>query len=185
MSQETDCIRASEASSDQHVDLRQCPLDPCLFVLAGKNGYVHGVIRMHVDDGLCGGDDHFLKVLDQLEQPFPFDSKRNRNFTFTGIHIQQDDDFNAHLGQTPYVQNIEPIKIERHQRKQEQDDVNEGERQQLRGIIGSLQYAATNTRPDVSARLAFYNRRLIAQRFRVCWTPTSFLGMPKSKVMFG
>lgn len=38
--------------------------------------------------------------------------------------------------------------------------VTESERQQLRGIIGSLQYAATNTRPDVSAKLSHLQSRI-------------------------
>ena len=58
------------------------------------------------------------------------------------------------------VQNIDPTKIERHRRKQEQESVNEGERQGLRGLIGSLQYAATNTRPDTAARLSLLQSKI-------------------------
>ena len=48
-------------------------LDPCLFILADQEGKVHGIIGMHVDDdGLCCGDNIFLKTLDQLEKRFPF-----------------------------------------------------------------------------------------------------------------
>ena len=100
---------------------------------------------MHVDDGLCCGDSQFATVLAQLERRFPFGSKRVEDFTFTGIHVQQDEDHNIHLDQEAYVQNIDPIKVERNRRKLEQELVNEGERQGLRGLIGSLQYAATNT----------------------------------------
>ena len=109
---------------------------------------------MHVDDGLCCGDTVFIQALDQLEKRFPFGSKRTKDFTFTGIHVQQDEEFNIHLDQTSYVQAIETIKIERHRQKHEQELVTEAEGQGLRGLIGSLQYAATSTRPDISARLS-------------------------------
>ena len=88
------------------------PLDPCLFALTGKEGRVHGLIGMHVDDGLCCGDMTFL-ALNQLESKFPFGSKREKDFTFTGIQISQDDDFNIHLNQTEYVRSIDAISIDR------------------------------------------------------------------------
>ena len=44
--------------------------------------------------------------------------------------------------------------------KQESLPVTEGERQNLRGLIGSLQYAATDTRPDLSARLSFLQSKI-------------------------
>ena len=135
------------------------PLDPCLFVLADESGYVHGAIGMHVDDGLCGGDSVFMQALNQLEERFPFGSKRTKDFNFTRIHVYQDDDF-IHLDQTSYAHSIEPIKVERHRRKLEQEPVNESERQGLRGLIGSLQFAATNTRPDVSARLSLLQSKI-------------------------
>ena len=136
------------------------PMDPCLFVLANDTNYVHGAIGVHVDDGLCAGDAVFAEALDKLEQRFPFGSKRCGDFVFTGIHVHQDEHFNIHLDQQEYVQNIEPIKIERHRRKLEQTEVDETEKQNLRGLIGSLQYAATNTRPDVSARLSLLQSRI-------------------------
>lgn len=147
---------------EQLLDLGFClsPLDPCLFALTGKEGQVHGLIGMHVDDGLCCGDSTFLKTIDLLEAKFPFGSKREKEFTFTGIQIYQDDDFNIHLNQTEYVRNIEAISIDRHRRKSEELLVTESERQSLRGLIGSLQYASTNTRPDLAAKLSFLQSKI-------------------------
>eukprot|EP00435_Cladocopium_sp_Y103_P017306 s4178_g4.t1 len=139
---------------------KMSPLDPCVFTLSDSSGYVHGAIGMHVDDGLCAGDQTFQAALQKLESKFPFGSKRCRDFTFTGIHIRQDDNYDIHLDQASYVQNISPIQIDRHRRKNEQEMVNESERQGLRGLIGSLQYAATNTRPDIAARLSLLQSKI-------------------------
>jgi hypothetical protein len=155
------------------------PLDPCLFCLVGKQGQVHGLIGMHVDDGLCCGDETFERTLNQLENKFPFGSKRRQDFTFTGIHINQDENYNIHLNQTDYVLAIDPIHIERTRRKHEQMEVTEGERQSLRGIIGSLQYAATNTRPDLSARLSFLQSRINCATIRDLLDANRLLGDAK------
>ena len=139
---------------------RMSPLDPCLFSFVGKDQKVHGVLGVHVDDGLCAGDYEFEKALKQLEQKFPFGSKRQKSFVFTGIQVNQDDKGRIHLDQREYVNKIDPIQIDRHRRKQENETVTEKEKQDLRGIMGSLQYAATNTRPDLSARLSLLQARI-------------------------
>ena len=136
------------------------PLDPCVFVLADQHGNIHGAIGTHVDDGLCFGDSVFDAALTQLESRYPFGAKKESDFVFTGIHIRQDAQYNIHLDQTEYVRNIEPISIDRSRRKLEQLEVSEAERQGLRGLIGSLQYAASNTRPDISTRLSFLQSKI-------------------------
>lgn len=138
----------------------QSPLDPCLFTLPDSNGSIAGIIGMHVDDGLCAGGPSFHKLLSQLEAKFPFGSHRSTDFTFTGIHINQDKEFNIHLDQTDYVNAINPISIDRDRRKRETMNVTESERQAMRGLVGSLQYAATNTRPDISSRLTFLQSKI-------------------------
>ena len=142
------------------LNFRMSPLDPCLFSLADEHGNVHGLLGIHVDDGLCCGNSVFNKTIDQLEAKFPFGSKRDTDFTFTGIHIHQDQHYNIHLDQKEYVLGIPPISIDRQRRKNEQTLVTETERQGLRGLIGSLQYASINTRPDISAKLSFIQSRI-------------------------
>ena len=142
------------------IGFQMSPLDPCLFSLLGQDKKVHGVLGVHVDDGLCAGDIEFEKVLKRLEGKFPFGSKRRSNFVFTGIQVNQDEKGRIHLDQKEYVNKIDPIQIDRSRRKQENTQVDEKEKQDLRGIIGSLQYAASNTRPDLSARLSLLQARI-------------------------
>ena len=136
------------------------PLDPCLFTLQSSGGTVHGHIGIHVDDGLCCGDATFDNALRQLEEKFPFGAKREGKFTFTGICFNQDSKGRIHLDQKEYINNISPISIPRERRKSENEMVTESERQELRGIIGSLQYAASNTRPDTSSRLSHLQSKI-------------------------
>lgn len=135
------------------------PMDPCLFVLRHPStdqqpGRLAGVVGIHVDDGIGGGDSYFDEQIRKLEQKFPFGSHKTSGFTFTGIDVQQHGDYSITLSQSKYVCKIPPIKIEVNRKTQPELEVTEEERLALRGLIGSLQYAATHTRPDLSSRLS-------------------------------
>ena len=135
---------------------QQSPFDPCVFILRDpKTRIPDGILGLHVDDGLCGGNQRFQDTIDKLEKKYPFGSKRMQQFTFTGIEMNQNQDKSITLSQTNYIRNIDPIKITRERRKQEEALVSEVERQDLRALIRSLQYAAVHTRPDLSSRLSF------------------------------
>ena len=56
---------------------RTTPFDPCTFVLYDQtNTKPQGIIGIHVDDGLCGGNGKFLEKLQQLEAKYPFGAKK-------------------------------------------------------------------------------------------------------------
>ena len=136
----------------------QSPFDPCLFTLQNEKGQTCGLIGIHGDDGLCCGTPEFHAKLKILEAKYPFGSRKNRDFTFTGLHIQQHQDYSITVDQTKYVKEIEPIHVSLQRRHDPQQPVTEDERQQLRGLIGSLQYASTNSRPDLGSRLSFSSK---------------------------
>ena len=138
--------------------MTQSPFDPCLYMYWSKEDPSRttpsGILGIHVDDGLCGGTEEFQKVLEKLEQKYPFGTKRVSNFTFTGIDIQQSGDHSITLNQSKYVCKIPSIKIESNRKTNPTEPVTEEERQALRGLVGSLQYAAVNTRPDIASKLS-------------------------------
>eukprot|EP00438_Fugacium_kawagutii_P005439 Skav226195 [mRNA] locus=scaffold2212:160140:165589:- [translate_table: standard] len=135
------------------------PMDPCLFVLRHPSqgttpGKLAGIVGVHVDDGVGGGDEYFQAQLKKLEAKFPFGGHKQSNFTFTGIDVQQHGDYSITLSQSKYVCKIPPIRIDVNRKTQLTSPVTEEERLALRGLIGSLQYASTHTRPDLSSRLS-------------------------------
>ena len=66
----------------------QSPFCPCTFILrCPKTRVPEGIIGVHVDDGLCGGNQRFLSKLQELEKRYPFGSQKVAQFTFTGIDI--------------------------------------------------------------------------------------------------
>ena len=132
------------------------PLDPCVYYLetnSQDSRTLHGLVGTHVDDGLGGGDQLFHQKVQQLREVLPFGSFRQSNLVFTGIRLNQLPDFSITASQSGYVQNIPAIEIGKHRRSQPDLPANPDEISKLRGLIGSLQYACTHTRPDVSSRL--------------------------------
>lgn len=124
------------------------PLEPCVYYWESwKNGQrvLHGALGTHVDDGICGGDAWFHSRLELLRQNLPFGSYQQRKFVFTGIQLEQLPDFSIKANQMDYVGAIPPLEIGKHGRSQPQEPISEKEMSSLRGLIGSLQYATTNT----------------------------------------
>lgn len=118
------------------------------------------MIGIHVDDGLCCGSPKFHEKLKQLEQKFPFGSRKETSFVFTGLQISQQTDGSIWVDQTQYVKEIPPITLDKHRRGNPEEVVTEAERQSLRGLIGSLQYAAVNTRPDICNKLSLLQTQI-------------------------
>lgn len=132
------------------------PLEPCIHYLESwKDGkrILHGVLGTHVDDGVCGGDTWFHDRIEKLKKVLPFGSFKQRRFVFTGIQLEQYPDFSISASQKDFVSNIPAIDIGKHRRADPESAANDSEISKLRGLIGSLQYAVTHTRPDVASRL--------------------------------
>ena len=66
----------------------------------------------------------------------------------------QHPDKSIELSQTKYVNHISPIAIKPDRKCKESEPVTEEERHNLRGLVGSLQYAAVHTRPDIASALS-------------------------------
>ena len=135
---------------------KQCPLDPCVFAIySGKGSTVkcHGVLGIHVDDGIGGGDPTFHAAVDKLRTKFKFGSFDRKEFDFTGIHYKQLPDGSIEYDQIRYIEKITPVSIPKERRATPEAKLDAREVSQLCSIVGALQYAAVHTRPDICARV--------------------------------
>ena len=94
----------------------------------------------------------FIPVLNFCENTCLLDHISNESI-FTGIQLEQLPDFSIRANQGDYIHAIPCIEIGKYRRNQIQEPITESEMTCLRGLIGSLQYATTHTRPDMSAKL--------------------------------
>ena len=79
---------------------------------------------------------------------------------FTGLRIHQDLSGSVQVDQKDYAHDIPSIHVSRERRQEPKSPVTPKELQLFRGLIGSLQYAATNTRPDISCRLSLLQAKI-------------------------
>ena len=132
------------------------PLDNCLFLLRNPIDplKLDGILGTHVDDGIGGGNHNFEKALEKLQKELPFGSREYNKFKFTGLDIEQLPDFSIKVNQGRYIQKISPIDIPKSRRAEVNSPVTSQELNMLRGLCGSLQYAAVHSRPDLSTKVA-------------------------------
>ena len=142
----------------------QCPFDACTFSLVTPkpDGFpkVHGVLGIHVDDGIGGGDSYFTKIIQELRSIYNFGSYEEGEFNFTGIHFRQWLDGSIEMEQSSYVEKIAPIHVPRERRLHSNASLTPEEVKELRRLNGSLQYAAVHTRPDLAAKVGFLQTRI-------------------------
>ena len=132
------------------------PLDNCLFLLRNPNDpkSLDGILGTHVDDGIGGGNHNFEKALEKLQKNLPFGSREYGKFKFTGLDVEQLPDFSIKVNQGRYIHKIQPINIPKPRRQENQSPITAHELTQLRGLCGSLQYAAVHSRPDIATKVA-------------------------------
>ena len=136
----------------------------CTFnlVTQGKQGnpVVHGVLGIHLDDGIGGGDSYFTQTIEKLRKIHSFGSYDEIEFTYTGIHFRQWDDGSVEQDQISYIERIQPIHIPRERRQNPNGTFTPQEVGELRMLNGSLQYAAVHTRPDIAAKVGYLQTKV-------------------------
>ena len=126
---------------------KQILTDPSAFSYY-ENNVLSGVFLMHVDDFLWEGTKHFEEhVINKIRNKFQISQQSSRAFKYIGMELEQDD-YGIRINQNLYSESIKPIsiKVDRHKDsfvdKEEYDD--------LRTLIGQLNWLCINTRPDIA-----------------------------------
>ena len=133
---------------------RKLVSDGCIFVLC-SGAEVVGLCGLHVDDILVGGkegNEVFEKAMDALKQSYRWGKWEDSSFDYAGCHIQQAKDFSIRIDQNDYTDRwIEEIEIKPERLKQEKSEATPQEVSQLRGLIGSAAWRASQTSPQYQA----------------------------------
>ena len=134
----------------RNLGFQQSKLDPCLYCLFDASKQLSGVVGVAVDDMVYGGNAYFHEKFDRIRSRFPFGKNREKSGRFCGRDLHQHDDGSITLDQKYYVDELQPIKIDRKRRLELDAPLNRAEMTKLREVAGALNWLQTISRPDLS-----------------------------------
>lgn len=108
----------------------------------------------HVDDFLFAGESGHVKyqqAVSHLYDAYQWSPWEVDCFMHCGVQVVQSGDGNIVLNHSEYCSEIEPISL---QGKTDKDDVSPDQHQQLRAVLGAIQWRVYQTAPQHGARLS-------------------------------
>ncbi|CAE7239733.1 TY1B-A [Symbiodinium sp. CCMP2592] len=140
--------------------MRVSKFDPCLFYYY-VNNTLSGVVSLHVDDLCLGGDKHFHEhVIKPLKEMFPFKHWKVGQGEFLGKQLKQQTDGSIIISQGEYAAQQRGLEISRERRREKSEKISEEERAQMRGVLGSINWLVTGSRPDLGAWCSLLQQRV-------------------------
>ena len=124
-----------------------CALDPCAFVLR-KSGKIHGVLGVHVDDVIGGGNEIFDRIMATVRKEFDFGAWDVGNFLFKGRQISQMPNGEIVFDMEQYKHELEQIEVSK--KTKPERVLNSKEHAQFRGGVGSLGWFVDHCCPLLS-----------------------------------
>ena len=148
---------------------KSCSLDPCVFVFR-KSGKVHGVLGVHVDDMIGGGNETFNRVMTAVRKEFDFGSWDIGNFQFKGRQICQMPNGEIVFDMEQFKHELEQIEVSKADKTKPERSLNSKEQTQFRGGVWSLGWLVEHCCPQLSFQLAEL-RRKPSSALRRCLKP--------------
>lgn len=139
-------------------DYVQSRYDPCMSIMMERKGdgteRVCSLVVTHVGDFLFGGRGaKHEQAVKRLKQTFKFRSWRDGDGEFTGVHLKQDPyDYSIVMSQRKFALGVRPLKL---RKAPPQTPASGMEITAARGLLGSVNWIAHQTRPDLSAMVSF------------------------------
>ncbi|CAE7637419.1 PCSK5 [Symbiodinium sp. CCMP2592] len=134
-----------------NLGMRPSKFDPCVFWYFHK-GKLAGTIALHVDDMVLGGNAEFQEhVVNKLKQQYPFKHWKVGAGEFLGKMLRQEPSGEITICQLEYASQLQGISISAERRRQKGEELSEGERQQMRAVLGAVNWLVGGSRPDLAA----------------------------------
>ena len=151
----------SVTTAMQEAGFQVLTTEPCAWRLMGTdqdgNPTVLGLAAAHVDDFLfCGNEEdcRYRAALHYLYDKFIWSPWEANRFDHCGVQLHQNTDGSFLLDHSQFCEKLEQVEIVKDGRK-EGDAAHEGEKSQLRGLLGGIQWRTYQTGPLHAAQLSF------------------------------
>ena len=126
----------------------QSKCDPALFYYK-KKSKLCGILVSHIDDFLHSGNDIFdSEIMDKLRRRFVAGKLADSDFSYVGFRIQQDAQ-GIVLDQTKYVSEMNFGTLTPERMTMKKSELSDKEYTLFRSIVGSMNWLAHGTRPDI------------------------------------
>eukprot|EP00435_Cladocopium_sp_Y103_P044898 s702_g12.t1 len=127
--------------------------DACLYFLREPHSNkLCGVMGVHVDDTAVGGEgEHFKHAVESLKKRFPYRKWRVGEGEFCGsYYVQSSADRTITMSQRLFAEKLRPATIPKQAKPD--DLLSPGQIRMLRAINGSLNWIASQSRPDLAVQ---------------------------------
>ena len=142
-----------------------CALDPCAFVLR-KSGQIHGVLGVHVDYVIGGGNETFDRIMTTVRKEFDCGAWDVGNFRFKGRQISQMPNGENVCDMEQYMHELEQIDVSKADKTKPERVLNSKEHTQFRGgVLAGLWIIAVHS-SHFSWQNCVENRR--HRQFKIC-----------------
>lgn len=128
--------------------------DPCCWSLFDSQRKPLGWICGHVDDFLFGGDEgneEWNQVISKVKNQYKWGDWECNHFVQCGTTIQRSEDGGFCLSQPDFLDLVEEAYIPKDRLQETSLPVSDAERQQMRSILGSLSWYASQTAMHLSS----------------------------------
>ena len=143
-----------------------CAFDPCAFILR-KSGKIHGVLGVHVDDVIGGGNQIFDRIMTTVRKEFDFGAWDVCNFRLKGRQISKKPNGEIVCDMEQYKHELEQIDVSKADKTKPERVLNSKEHTQFRGGVGSLGWFVDHCCPHhFSWQNCVENRR--HRQFKIC-----------------
>ena len=124
-----------------------------------KSGKVYGVLGVHVDDMIGGGNETFNRVMTAVRKEFDLGSWETGNFRYKGRQISQMPNGEIVSDMEQFKHELEQIQVSKADKTKPERSLNTKEHAQFRGGVGSLGWLVDHCCPQLSFQLAELRRK--------------------------
>ena len=131
------------------MSVEMCALEPSLFYWYNGNK-LEGIICVYVDDFLWAGTQGFEReIVNKIKASFLISDSQSQSFQYIGLNILSEKGKTS-IDQNQYVMSLSPVKLSPGRSANKSSELSEAEKRDYRGVVGQLNWIATNSRPDIS-----------------------------------
>ena len=110
---------------------------------------------------IMGGNDEFQQtIVAELRKRYPFKHWFQKEGTFLGKKLEQKENGDIWISQKEYAQQVHGMKLSSERKKDKNEPTTNEEKQQMRAVLGAINWLVSGSRPDLAAACSLMQQRV-------------------------